>query len=126
MDNDDFTLGGFPNPRVATRYVARIRILARIGERALKAFIVDVSNTGVRLEMPAITVAPDTVIRLELPWFPVDQPVSMLAKYVRKTDDGCALRFTDPDPFLRVFVKLGLLQNEITGEIPTVSFVTRF
>jgi len=126
MENEDFTLGGFPNPRVATRYVARIRVIARIGERAIEASIVDVSNSGVRLELPAISVAPGTLVRLELPWFPADQPASMLAKFVRKTPNGCALRFSDADPFLRVFVKLGLLQNESSGESRVPASATRF
>lgn len=126
MDNDDFTLGGFPDPRIATRYVARIQVIARFAERALEGSIVDISNSGVRLELPQISVPPGTVVRLELPWFPADQTASMLAKYVRKTDNGCALRFSDPDPFLRVFVKLGLLQNQGSNEHRSAASGTRF
>jgi hypothetical protein len=126
MDNDDFTLGGLPDPRIATRYVARIRVIARFGERELEGSIVDLSNSGARLEIAAISVQPGTLVRLELPWFPSEQPASMLAKYVRKTDTGCALRFSDPDPFLRVFVKLGLLQNQAGSEPRVATAGTRF
>lgn len=126
MDNEDFTLGGFSNPKIATRYAARIRVIARIGERAIEASIVDVSNSGVRLEHPAISVVPGTLVRIELPWFPADQPASMLAKFVRGTPGGCALRFADPDPFLRVFVKLGLLKSEGSGELRASPSGTRF
>ena len=126
MDNEDFTLGGFSDPRIATRYIARIRVVARIGERALEGSIVDLSNSGARLELAAISVAPGTLVRLELPWFPADQPASMLAKFVRNTPDGCALRFSDPDPFLRIFVKLGLLQNESGDEPPVRAAAARF
>jgi hypothetical protein len=126
MENDDFTLGGFSDPRGATRYVARIPVVARFGERAVEASIVDLSNSGVRLRAPAITVAPGTLVRIDLPWFPGDHTASMLAKFVRKTADGCALRFSDPDPFLRVFVKLGLLQNESSGKPAAPASATRF
>lgn len=126
MDNDDFTLGGLLDPRVATRYVARIRVIACFGERELEGSIVDLSNSGVRLELPPISIQPGTLVRLDLPWFPADRPASMLAKYVRKTDNGCALRFSDPDPFLRVFVKLGLLQNQEGPEPRVATAGTRF
>ncbi len=126
MDDDDFTLGGFLNPRIATRYVARIRVVARFGDHALEGTIVDLSNSGARLELPAISVAPGTLVRIELPWFPTEHPASMLAKFVRKTPDGCALRFSDPDPFLRIFVKLGLLQNESGDEAPVRAAGVRF
>ena len=126
MDNEDFTLGGLPDPRVATRYVARIRVIARFGDRELEGSIVDLSNSGVRLELAPISVPPGTLVRLDLPWFPADQPASMLAKYVRRTDDGCALRFSDPDPFLRVFVKLGLLQDQTSPEPRVATAGTRF
>ena len=126
MDNEDFTLGGLPDPRVATRYVARIRVTARVGDHAFEGSIVDLSNSGVRLELAQISIPPGTLVRLELPWFPADQPASMLAKYVRRTDTGCALRFSDPDPFLRVFVKLGLLQNQGAAEPRAAASGTRF
>ena len=126
MEDEDFTLGGFVNQRISTRYVARIQVVVRIGERAVDAWIVDVSNSGVRLELPVAAVTPGTMVRIELPWFPGDQPASMLAKFVRHTSDGCALRFSDPDPFLRVFVKLGLLQNERTSERKVAASGTRF
>ncbi|MEX2207108.1 MAG: PilZ domain-containing protein [Myxococcota bacterium] len=126
MENDDFTLGGFADPGIATRYVARIQVVARFGDRALEGSIVDLSNSGVRLEIPHIVVAPGTLVRLELPWFPTDPPASMLAKYVRRTENGCALRFSDPDPFLRVFVKLGLLQSESTAQPRAAASGTRF
>ncbi len=126
MDNDDFTLGGFSNPRVATRYVARIQVVARIGDSALDAWIVDISNSGVRLEVAGSSVTPGTLVRIELPWFPGNQPASMLAKYVRTTPDGCALRFADPDPFLRVFVKLGLIQSERSAEPRAATSGVRF
>lgn len=126
MDSEDFTLGGFTNPRISTRYVARIRVIARIAERAIDAWIVDISSSGVRLELPPSAVPPGTLVRLELPWFPGDQPASMLAKYVRTTADGCALRFADPDPFLRVFVKLGQLQSESGSEPRPAAAGARF
>ncbi len=126
MNDDDFTLGGFSDPRIATRYVTRIEIIARIGDQALDGWIVDLSNSGVRLELPAITVLPGTLVRLELPWFPSDLPASMLAKYVRSTATGCALRFSDPDPFLRVFVKLGLLQSQKSKALLSTAAGTRF
>ncbi len=126
MDDDDFTLGGLLDPRVATRYLARIEVIARIGDRAMEGWIVDLSNSGVRLELMATTAQPGTLVRLELPWFPSEQPLSMLAKYVRNTPNGCALRFSDPDPFLRVFVKLGQLQNQRATPPRSASTGTRF
>ena len=71
-------------------------------------------------------VPPGTLVRIELPWFPGEQPASMLAKFVRTLPDGCALRFADPDPFLRVFVKLGLLQSQCASEPRPASSGTRF
>jgi hypothetical protein len=87
---------------------------------------VDISNSGVRLELPPAAVPPGTLVRIELPWFPGEQPASMLAKFVRTLPDGCALRFADPDPFLRVFVKLGLLQSQCASEPRPASSGTRF
>jgi len=126
MENEDFTLGGFSSQRISTRYVARIQVIARIGDQSIDAWIVDVSNSGVRLEMPSARLAAGTLVRIELPWFPGEQPASMLAKFVRSTADGCALRFADPDPFLRVFVKLGLLQSQRASEPQPAASGKRF
>ena len=126
MENEDFTLGGFSSQRISTRYVARIQVVARIGDLAIDAWIVDVSNSGVRLELPPTPLAAGTLVRIELPWFPGEQPASMLAKFVRTLPDGYALRFADPDPFLRVFVKLGLLQSQCAGEPRPATSGTRF
>lgn len=126
MENEDFTLGGFSSQRISTRYVARIQVVARIGDLAIDAWIVDVSNSGVRLELPPTPLAEGTLVRIELPWFPGDQPASMLAKFVRTMPDGYALRFADPDPFLRVFVKLGLLQSQRGSEPQQAASGKRF
>lgn len=126
MENEDFTLGGFSSQRISTRYVARIQVVARIGDQSSEAWIVDVSNSGVRLEMPPARLPPGTLVRIELPWFPSEPPASMLAKFVRATSDGCALRFADPDPFLRVFVKLGLLHSQRSSGAQPAASGTRF
>ena len=98
----------------------------RSSARRFDAWIVDISNSGVRLELPPAAVPPGTLVRIELPWFPGEQPASMLAKFVRTLPDGCALRFADPDPFLRVFVKLGLLQRRCASGPRPASSGTRF
>ena len=40
----------------------------------------------------------------------------MLAKFVRETPAGCALRFVDPDPFLRLFVKLARMHDTTVSD----------
>jgi len=106
MDFADDELRETPTRRVAPRYIVRIPVLVRVGTAQHEGTIVDVSDSGVRIECKSLQLAPGSSIALELRWLNVPEPISMLAKFVRDTPAGCALRFADPDPFLRVFVKL--------------------
>jgi hypothetical protein len=106
MSFDDETLQEAPVRRVATRYIVRIPVVMRVGATQTEGAIVDISDSGARVECPPLRLAPGTALALELRWFKGGEPVSMLAKFVRDTPAGGAVRFADPDPFLRVFVKL--------------------
>lgn len=106
MVGDSDSLRPLPTRRVATRYVVRIGATLRAGERAVEGTIVDISASGALVECAPLRVAPGTSVSIDLGCFVLDQRVCMLAKHVRDTGSGCALRFSDPDPFLRVFVKL--------------------
>jgi PilZ domain-containing protein len=106
MSFDDEMLREAPARRVATRYIVRIPVRVRASGSEWTASVVDISDSGARIECSGIRLTPGTPVSLELNWFKKGEPVTMLAKYVRETPAGCALRFADPDPFLRVFVKL--------------------
>lgn len=106
MDGDSDSLRALPTRRVATRYVVRIAATLRCGDRAVEGTIVDISASGALVECEPLRVAPGTSVSIDLGGFVLEQRVCMLAKHVRDTAAGCALRFSDPDPFLRVFVKL--------------------
>ena len=106
MDFDDEELREAPARRVAPRYIVRIPVVLRMGTNEVDGSLVDISDSGVRVECKQLRLAPGTSLSLELRWFKTPEPIMMLAKFVRETPAGCALRFVDPDPFLRVFVKL--------------------
>lgn len=106
MDGDSDSLLPLPTRRVATRYVVRIAATLRAGDREVEGTIVDISASGALVECAPLRVATGTSVSIDLGCFVLDQRVCMLAKHVRDTATGCALRFSDPDPFLRVFVKL--------------------
>ena len=116
MAEDDEFLRETPARRVATRYIVRIPGLLRVGGASVEAAIVDVSDSGVRLECAAPRVGAGTAAQIDLRCFKLSERVTMLAKFVRETPAGCALRFTDPDPFLRVFVKLARLHDASVGD----------
>jgi len=106
MDFDDAELREAPVRRVAPRYIVRIPVLLRVGTTQLEGAIVDVSDSGARVECKSMQLAPGSSVAVELRWLKAPDSIAMLAKFVRETPAGCALRFVDPDPFLRVFVKL--------------------
>lgn len=111
MAEDDEFLREVPTRRVATRYIVRIPVVLRIGATAVEGAIVDISDSGLRVECSVPRVAPGTGVQVELRCFKLPERVALLAKFVRETPAGCALRFVDPDPFLRVFVKLARLHD---------------
>jgi hypothetical protein len=106
MDFADDELREAPVRRVAPRYIVRIPVILRAGTSELDGVIVDVSDSGARVECRSLQLAPGSSVALELRFLRTSDPIAMLAKFVRETPAGCALRFVDPDPFLRVFVKL--------------------
>jgi len=106
MTEDEEELREAPARRVAPRYIVRIPVVLRMGTSETDGAIVDVSDSGVRVECKSTRLAPGTSVSLELRWLKTADPIAMLAKFVRETPAGCALRFVDPDPFLRIFVKL--------------------
>ncbi|MFI5315100.1 MAG: PilZ domain-containing protein [Myxococcota bacterium] len=103
---DDEELRESPVRRVAPRYIVRIPAVLRVGATECEGTIVDVSDSGARVECAQLRLAPGSSVAIELRWFKTDEHIAILAKFVRETPAGCALRFVDPDPFLRVFVKL--------------------
>jgi hypothetical protein len=116
MDEDSDFLQALPPRRAATRYVVRIPVGLHIAGQVVDATIVDLSDSGARVECDPPGVAPGTSISIELRCFRLDERVSMLATIVRDTPAGCALRLVDPDPFLRLFVKLARLHDEAPGD----------
>jgi hypothetical protein len=102
--------------RAATRYIVRIPVTLRVGTSESAATLVDVSDSGARVDCPPPRLSPGTSVSVELPWFDSEDRISMLAKFVRDTPTGCALRFVDPDPFLRLFVKLARLNDGSVSE----------
>jgi hypothetical protein len=111
MEFEDDALRETPARRVAPRYIVRIPVLLRAGATELEGNIADISDSGARIECKPPRLAPGTSVALELRWFEATERVSMLAKFVRETPAGCALRFVDPDPFLRLFVKLARMHD---------------
>ena len=105
FDEDD-DLRAAPARRVAPRYIVRIPVVLRVAATEVTGAIVDVSDSGARVECKSMLLAPGSSVALELRWLKASDTIAMLAKFVRETPVGCALRFVDPDPFLRVFVKL--------------------
>lgn len=116
MAEEDEFLREVPTRRVATRYIVRIPVAMRVGQACVEGAIVDISDSGLRLECSAPRVAPGTAVQIDLRCFKLPERVTMLAKFVRETPAGCALRFVDPDPFLRVFVKLARLHDSSVGD----------
>jgi PilZ domain len=106
MAFDDEELREAPVRRVAPRYIVRIPVVLRVGTTETEGSIVDLSDSGARVECPPLRLAPGSSVAMELRWLETAEHIGMLAKFVRETPAGCALRFVDPDPFLRVFVKL--------------------
>jgi hypothetical protein len=106
MAFDDEELREAPVRRVAPRYIVRIPVVLRVGTTETEGSIVDLSDSGARVECPPLRLAPGSSVAMELRWLKTPEHIAMLAKFVRETPAGCALRFVDPDPFLRVFVKL--------------------
>lgn len=100
-----------PVRRVAPRYIVRIPVRLRIGSTELDGAIVDLSDSGARVECKMPRLAPGTSLALELRWFQASERVGLLAKFVRETPAGCAIRFVDPDPFLRLFVKIARMHD---------------
>jgi hypothetical protein len=113
-DEDD--LRAVPVRRVAPRYIVRIPVVLRVGASEVTGVIVDVSDSGARVECKSMRLAPGSSVALELRWLKTSEPIAMLAKFVRETPAGCALRFVDPDPFLRVFVKLARAHDATTSD----------
>jgi PilZ domain len=117
MEADDFTLREVTNRRIATRYVVSIPIALRIGDRRLQARIVDISDSGAKIECPPLEARANEGLQIELPWFENDRRrASMLARFVRRASNGCGVQFADPDPFLRLFVKLARLHDDSVPE----------
>jgi hypothetical protein len=116
MGPDSQFLPAQPTRRVATRFAARIAVGLRVGEQLVDGTIVDISDSGARVECDPPGVAPGTSVLIELRCFRLEERISMLATLVRETATGCALRLVDPDPFLRVFLKLARLYDEAPGD----------
>lgn len=116
MAEEDEFLREVPTRRIATRYIVRIPVVVRIGASVVEGAIVDISDSGLRLECSVPRVAPGTGVQVDLRCFKLPERVTMLTKFVRETPAGCALRFVDPDPFLRVFVKLARLHDDSVGD----------
>jgi hypothetical protein len=116
MAEDEEELRETPARRVAPRYIVRIPVVLRVGTSECDGTLVDISDSGARVECKSLRLAPGTSVSLEMRWFKTPDPIAMLAKFVRDTPAGCALRFADPDPFLRVFVKLARLHDGSVGD----------
>ena len=117
MADDPGFLRVTPSRRIATRYVVRIPAGLHVSGQVIDAALVDISDSGARVECdPPHDVPPGATVSIELRCFRLDERVTMLATYVRETPGGCALRLVDPDPFLRVFVKLAKLLDEAPGD----------
>jgi len=114
-DDSDF-LQALPTRRIATRYVVRIPVGLNVGGEVADGTIVDISDSGARVECDPPRVSPGASVSLDLRCFRLDERVTLLASLVRETPGGCALRLVDPDPFLRVFVKLARLLDEAPGD----------
>ena len=106
MASEEEELREAPVRRVAPRYIVRIPVVLRVGGSESEGMLVDISDSGVRVECKSLRLGPGTSVSLELRWLKTSEPIAMLAKFVRETPAGVALRFADPDPFLRVLVKL--------------------
>jgi hypothetical protein len=115
VDEPEFLLAT-PSRRIATRYVVRIPVGLRIGEQVIDATIVDISDSGARVECDPPGASAGANVSIELRCFRLEERVNMLATFVRETPGGCALRLADVDPFLRVFVKLAMLFDEAPGD----------
>lgn len=111
METDDFTLREITNARAATRYVVSIPVALQIRDKRVEARIVDISETGAKLECASLGANPNEPVQIEMLWFEDERP-SMLARFVRETSAGCGVQFTDPCPFLRLFVKLARLHDD--------------
>jgi hypothetical protein len=111
LQTDDFTLREITNARIATRYSVSIPVTLRIRDKRVDARIVDISDSGAKLECASLGAGPHDTVQLELVWFDDERP-SMLARFIRETDSGCGVQFTDPCPFLRLFVKLARLHDD--------------
>ena len=114
-DEPEFMLAT-PSRRIATRYVVRIPVGLHVAGKLIDATIVDISDSGVRVDCDPPGASPGTNVSIELRCFRLGERVSMLASLVRETPGGCALRLVDTDPFLRVFVKLAMLLDQAPGD----------
>jgi hypothetical protein len=116
MDEEAEFLHPAPSRRIATRYVVRIPVGLHVSGQVIDGSIADISDSGARIECDPLRVPPGTSLQVELRCFRFDERVTMLAKLVRDTSAGCAVRFVDADAFLRLFVKLARLHDETVGD----------
>ncbi len=114
-DEPEFMLAT-PSRRIATRYVVRIPVGLHVAGKLIDATIVDISDSGARVECDPPGASPGTNVSIELRCFKLEESVRMLASLVRETPGGCALRLLDTDPFLRVFVKLATVLDQAPGD----------
>jgi hypothetical protein len=111
MEQDDFTLREIGDRRIATRYAVSVPVMLRLRDRRVSARIVDISNSGAKLECSPLKARPRDSVAVELVWFGDERP-GLLARFVRETRSGCGVQFTDTEPFLRLFVKLARLHDD--------------
>jgi len=125
MEQDDFTLREITDRRIATRYVISVPVTLRLREGRVAAKIVDVSNSGAKIECRPFGARSLDPLALELVWFADERP-SLLARFIRETSAGCGIQFTDSEPFLRLFVKLARLHDDRVPDCFHVLPSTRF
>lgn len=116
MEEDAEFLRAAPSRRIAMHYLVHIPVGLQLSDRIVDGSIVDISDSGARIECDPLRVSPGKNVQMDLRCFRFDERITMLGKVVRETPAGCALRFVDADSFLRVFVKLARLHDETVGD----------
>jgi hypothetical protein len=92
--------------RSAQRYLIRLPVAYATEATGASGLLVDVSNSGARVEGLPPEVDLGATIEVELCTLPGAEPLIFPAKMARMCDGGFAVEFLERDPFLRAVLRL--------------------
>ena len=95
--------------RSAQRYLIRLPVAYASEVTNASGLLVDVSNSGARVEGLPPEAELGSTVEVELCTLPGEDPIVFPAKLARMCDGGFAVEFLERDPFLRAVLRLASL-----------------